>query len=118
MNQRYAQLPIAKQRVLLALLLIISLLLAACGGGDEPAAADAPAASTAKVTGSGFTCPEPNPRMEVTSQELNLFVWTEYFPEELIEWANSYEATQPSYAADLRAAALHAQEIAGGAKYN
>lgn len=38
--------------------------------------------------------------------------------EELIEWANSYEATQPSYAADLRAAALHAQEIAGGAKYN
>ncbi|WP_293996900.1 hypothetical protein [Sphaerotilus sp.] len=39
-------------------------------------------------------------------------------PEELIEWANSYEATQPSYAADLRAAALHAQQIAGGAKYN
>lgn len=39
-------------------------------------------------------------------------------PEELIEWANSYEATQPSYAADLRAAALYAQEIAGGAKYS
>jgi hypothetical protein len=39
-------------------------------------------------------------------------------PEELIEWANSYEATQPSYAADLRAAALHAQQIAGGAKYD
>jgi hypothetical protein len=38
--------------------------------------------------------------------------------EELIEWANSYEATQPSYAADLRAAALHSQEIAGRAKYN
>jgi hypothetical protein len=39
-------------------------------------------------------------------------------PEELIEWANSYEATQPSYAADLRAAALHAQEIAASAKRN
>ncbi|MEY4906725.1 MAG: hypothetical protein RL260_443 [Pseudomonadota bacterium] len=39
-------------------------------------------------------------------------------PEELIEWANSYEATQPSYAADLRAAALHAQEIASGAKHH
>ena len=38
--------------------------------------------------------------------------------EELLEWAQSYEATQPSYAADLRAAALHAQQIAGGAKYN
>lgn len=31
-------------------------------------------------------------------------------PEELIEWANAYEATQPSYAADLRAAALRTQE--------
>jgi hypothetical protein len=38
--------------------------------------------------------------------------------EELIEWANGYEATQPSYAADLRAAALHAQEIAAGAKHH
>ena len=37
-------------------------------------------------------------------------------PEELIEWANSYEVTQPSYAADLRAAALYAQQIASGAK--
>ena len=33
--------------------------------------------------------------------------------EELIEWAGRYEATQPSYAADLRAAALHAQKVAG-----
>lgn len=40
--------------------------------------------------------------------------WEPRTPEELIEWANSYEATQPSYAADLRAAALHAQKIAGG----
>lgn len=34
---------------------------------------------------------------------------------ELIEWAATYEATQPSYAADLRAAALHSQmtETAG-----
>lgn len=36
--------------------------------------------------------------------------------EELIEWANAYEATQPSYAADLRAAALRSMEMAGGAE--
>lgn len=30
--------------------------------------------------------------------------------EELIEWAHHYEATQPSYAADLHAAALRYQE--------
>ena len=36
-------------------------------------------------------------------------------PEELIEWANAYEATQPSYAADLRAAALRTQEMSSGA---
>jgi hypothetical protein len=29
--------------------------------------------------------------------------------EELLEWAAQYEATQPSYAADLRAAALNHQ---------
>ncbi|MDQ5896325.1 MAG: hypothetical protein RLZZ592_1249 [Pseudomonadota bacterium] len=34
-------------------------------------------------------------------------------PEELIEWAGRYEATQPSYAADLRAAAVRAQKVAG-----
>lgn len=36
-------------------------------------------------------------------------------PEELIEWALAYEATQPSYAADLHAAALRAQEKTIGA---
>lgn len=30
--------------------------------------------------------------------------------EELIEWAHTYESTQPSYAADLRAAALRYQD--------
>lgn len=33
-------------------------------------------------------------------------------PEELLEWAGRYDKTQPSYAADLRAAALRAQEEA------
>jgi hypothetical protein len=33
-------------------------------------------------------------------------------PEELLEWAGRYEKTQPSYASDLRAAALRAQDDA------
>ncbi len=69
----------------LAAMMVLSLLLAACGGGET-----APAAGEAEqyVTGSGFVCPEPNPRVDVTSKELNLFVWTEYIP---VEWKECFE---------------------------
>ena len=56
---------------LLALTAIFSMALAACGGG-----------------GGEFACPEPDPRIEVTSKELNLFVWTEYIP---TEWKACFE---------------------------
>jgi spermidine/putrescine-binding protein len=70
---------------MLALFVMVSMILAACGGGGaEPAATEA-AAGGAKVTASGFQCPEPEPRMEVTSKELNLFVWTEYIPQDMID---------------------------------
>ncbi|MEW6288098.1 MAG: spermidine/putrescine ABC transporter substrate-binding protein [Chloroflexota bacterium] len=66
---------------LTVLLTMMSLALAACGGGggDE---------TTQKVTSSGFVCPEPEQKMEVSSQELNLFVWTEYIP---AEWKECFE---------------------------
>ena len=67
---------------LLALLTVFSLLLAACGAGGS-AAGDG-----SKVASNGFVCPEPSPRMEVTSGELNLFVWTEYIP---TEWKECFE---------------------------
>src|SRR5215510_15649944 len=38
-----------------------------------------------KVTASGYTCPEPQPRMNVTSKELNMFVWTEYIPQDIFD---------------------------------
>ncbi len=66
--------------VLLSLLVMASLLLTACGGG-KPAAGS-------KVTASGFVCPEPESKIEVTSKELNLFVWTEYIP---VEWKECFE---------------------------
>ena len=62
-------------------LLITTLVLAACGGGGGAAQ---PAEQAASSEGEPSTCPEPNPRMEVTSTELNLFVWTEYIPQNTI----------------------------------
>lgn len=58
-------------------LLVVSLVLAACGGGGSQPAEQA--------ADSGSTCPEPNPRLELTSTELNLFVWTEYIPQDTID---------------------------------
>ena len=63
-------------------LLMFAVMLAACA--PQLAATDQPG-SGAKVTGSGFACPEPQPRLEVTSKELNLFVWTEYIPQDIID---------------------------------
>jgi spermidine/putrescine-binding protein len=65
---------------LFSLLVIASLLLTACGGSKEP--------SGSKVTSSGFVCPEPESKIEVTSKELNLFVWTEYIP---AEWKECFQ---------------------------
>ncbi len=64
------------------LAVLVCLALAACNGSvvvtETPT--DAP-----KTTSSGFVCPDPEFPMEVTSTELNLFVWTEYIPTEMIE---------------------------------
>jgi spermidine/putrescine-binding protein len=38
-----------------------------------------------KTASSGFACPEPQPKMEVTSKTVNLFVWTEYIPQDIID---------------------------------
>lgn len=65
---------------LLAAFMIFSLLLAACGGQE--------AEEGEIVASSGMVCPAADPRMEVTSKELNLFVWTEYIP---IEWKECFE---------------------------
>ncbi|MCQ3936850.1 MAG: spermidine/putrescine ABC transporter substrate-binding protein [Chloroflexi bacterium] len=66
---------------LLALFVVLSLALTACGGGGT----EQPAETGEKVTSSGYVCPEPEFPMEVTSTELNIFVWTEYIPPDMIE---------------------------------
>ncbi|HEY4689172.1 MAG TPA: spermidine/putrescine ABC transporter substrate-binding protein [Anaerolineae bacterium] len=73
----------------LAALAIIALLATACGGGttQAPTPSAGPTAESAekKVTGSGFVCPEPDPKLEVTSTTLNLYGWTEYIPQDHVD---------------------------------
>jgi len=38
-----------------------------------------------KQTTSGFDCPEPQPKVPVTSKTLNLFVWAEYVPQDMLD---------------------------------
>jgi spermidine/putrescine-binding protein len=63
----------------------VSLLVVACGSGAAAPTAVPTVTSSPKTASSGFVCPEPSPRLEVKSTELNLFVWTEYIPPDIIE---------------------------------
>lgn len=95
------------------LLLAVLLLLAGCAGGGR----SQPAEGQIK-TASGFVCPAPQPRMEVTSRELNLFVWTEYIPEEMIECFQrvyGIRVNRDEYSANEE---MYAKLRAGGANYD
>jgi spermidine/putrescine-binding protein len=67
------------------LTVLATLLLAACGGGGGNTESGAQQTDGAVTTSTGFVCPEPSPRVEVTSTQLNLFVWTEYIPPDIID---------------------------------
>lgn len=98
---------------LLAVFTLASMMLVACGGGS--AGGDA---GGEKVTASGFVCPEPQNQMEVTSKELNLFVWTEYIP---TEWKDCFELVygvkinHDEYSANEE---MYAKLSAGGSNYD
>jgi spermidine/putrescine-binding protein len=104
---------------LLALFAIVSMALAACGGGGSSTAATEPAASGgAKVTSTGFTCPAPEFPTEVTSKELNIFVWTEYIPTELIECFQlvyGVKVNRDEYSSNEE---MYAKVSAGGTNYD
>ncbi len=58
-----------------------------------PQPTETPAAATTawvskpsgKTSSDGFACPEPQPKMDVKSTTLNLFVWTEYIPQDILD---------------------------------
>lgn len=96
-----------------ALVIALSLTLAACGGG----AATQPAAGEI-VASTGFVCPVPEPRMEVASKELNLFVWTEYFPPEMLECFElvyGIKVNRDEYSSNEE---MYAKISAGGTNYD
>lgn len=98
---------------LLAIIVLASMLLAACGGGS---AGSDDGGQT--VTASGFVCPEPESQMEVTSTELNLFVWTEYIP---TEWKDCFEliyGVQINHDEYSSNEEMYAKLSAGGSTYD
>ena len=44
-----------------------------------------PEETATKVTASGFVCPEPNPRVDFKSKEINIYTWAEYVPQDMID---------------------------------
>lgn len=104
---------------LLTLLVLASMVLAACGGGGGSTASTEPAvADGAKITSTGFTCPAPEFPMEVTSKEINIFVWTEYIPVEMIECFElvyGVKVNRDEYSSNEE---MYAKISAGGSNYD
>ncbi len=65
-------------RCLIVVFVLINLILPACASasGDVP---------EKFVTINGFECPFPSPRVEIASEVLNLFTWTEYIPQDIVD---------------------------------
>ena len=61
------------------LILLSITILSACGG--TPAATQ----SSATEPAASSACPQPSPKMEVTSKEVNLFTWAEYIPQQALD---------------------------------
>lgn len=106
-----------KQNVLyklLALLVVASMALVACGGGGS----EAPAADGGTVTSSGYQCPAKEVDVEITSTELNIFVWTEYIPSDMIECFElvyGIKVNRDEYSSNEE---MYAKVSAGGSNYD
>jgi spermidine/putrescine-binding protein len=97
------------------LLILFSLILAACGG--ETAVPEI-ATDVPKVTSRGLACPAPEFPVQITSTELNLFVWTEYIPIEMIECFElvyKVKVHRDEYSSDEE---LYDSVSGGGSKYD
>ncbi|MFN8381612.1 MAG: spermidine/putrescine ABC transporter substrate-binding protein [Anaerolineales bacterium] len=99
---------------LLALLVVASMALTACGGGGS----DAPASDGGTVTSSGYQCPAKQFDVDVTSTELNIFVWTEYIPTDMIECFElvyGIKVNRDEYSSNEE---MYAKVSAGGSNYD
>jgi spermidine/putrescine-binding protein len=109
----------------LAIPIMLSLVLSACAGSPTTLpAVNEPAPQPGQVGGgdikasSGFICPVPNPKVEVTSKELNLFVWTEYIPNDMLECFEGVygiKVNRDEYSSNEE---MYAKISAGGTNYD
>ena len=118
----------------LIILIVTSLVLSACGGnatkpaenqqptavgGSSSGSADATSVPSEQITASsGFVCPVPNPKLDVTSKEINLFVWTEYIPTDMIECFEKVygiKVNRDEYSSNEE---MYAKISAGGTNYD
>ena len=101
---------------MLVVLIVASMALSACGGGATATPTQVAAADL--VTSSGYVCPKAEPKMEVTSTELNLFVWTEYIPtdmQECFELVYGVKVNRDEYSSNEE---MYAKISAGGTSYD
>src|SRR5688572_14752341 len=73
------------RRSVVILVLGLTLLAGAGGPGPFPRPGRTVQAAQAHVTSSGFVCPEPRPLVELSSRQLDLLIWPQYVPPDLIE---------------------------------
>lgn len=98
----------------IAVLAILSIALTACGGGTSDQSAD----TGEKVTSTGYVCPPAEYPIEATSTELNIFVWTEYIPVEMIECFElvyGITVNRDEYSSNEE---MYAKVSAGGSNYD
>jgi len=75
-------------RLPLATVFLLSTILTACQAWPWDPGAEASVQGSipsGKITTTGFNCPEPTPRLQVSSGRLDLLVWSEYVPAEFLE---------------------------------
>lgn len=85
---------------------------------NSSSATTASTTASGETTDTGFACPAASPKMEVTSKEVNLFVWTEYIPQDMIdcfEKVYGIKVNRDEYSANEE---MYAKLSKGGANYD
>jgi spermidine/putrescine-binding protein len=103
---------------MLVVVIVASLVLSACGAAKGTATTPTTAASGDIVLSNGYVCPKAEPKMDVTSKELNLFVWTEYIPADMqkcFELVYGIKVNRDEYSSNEE---MYAKISAGGTSYD
>lgn len=96
----------------------LSLILASCTSKPGAGTQETGEGEAKKVTTSGYECPAPQNKTEVTSTQLNLFVWTEYIPVEMLECFElvyGIKVNRDEYSSNEE---MYAKVSAGGSAYD